>query len=166
MIIGVLLICAYVIFNKHIKGHSVNKFISNGLKRETDRIVFATVILICALYTKNCIPGKPGLALLLSCLGIAIWDCTQTLHFYAAFGIVFCVSYLVINMAKDLYDSLFILGSIVITTLLILGCEDPKPNKEFLSQCEHLALFVAALFFLKKANYSNYIQKKIVNVSK
>jgi hypothetical protein len=150
MWIGVILICTYVILNKYFKGHTTKKFISSGLKREADRIIFATVLLICALFTHKELPQKPGLLLLLSSLGVALWDHTQYFHYYAAFSVAFSVAYLIFTMAEDTIDNCFILITIFIVSLLVLaGIEKQIDN--FIAECEHLALFVAALYFIRKS---------------
>ena len=149
MLFSVILIVLYFMLNKYHKGHSVNKFISAGLKRKTDRILYATIVCIGAIFAQKDVPSKPGTLLLLAAIGVAIWDHSQTLHYYAAFSVVFVVFYLIIIMSNDLVDYGFIWVSILIVTVLTLaGLE--KEYDGFISQCEHLSLFVAALYFIRK----------------
>ena len=149
MIVAIVLVCSYIAMNKYIKGHSMDRFISAGLKRKADRILFATVIIICALYSYRDIPSKPGLLLLLSCLGVALWDYSYYLHYIAAFGVAFVVSYIIHHMARDTVDMTFIIICVIFITILLLGALE-QSSKEFISQIEHMCLIFAAFFFIKK----------------
>lgn len=149
ILVAIFLITMYIVVNKWLKGHTMDKFISAGLKRKTDRILFATVILICALFSKKELPGRTGSLLLVSCLGIALWDHSQIMHYYAAFGITFVVAYLIISNARDRIDMLFIYLCILVVTILVLAGFEKKFDR-FISQCEHFAFLVAAIYFIRK----------------
>ncbi len=156
LLISILLIILYIAFNKWNKGHSMDRFISSGLKRKTDRILFGTVILVCAIFSHKNLPKKSGTLLLLSCLGVALWDYSQIMHYWAAFGVAFVVAYLIILSARDTVDVIFIYITVVIVTLLVLSgidamIEERKGIRDsFASQCEHIAFILAAIYFLKK----------------
>jgi hypothetical protein len=154
MLISVVLIILYITLNKWNKGHSMDRFISSGLKRKTDRILFATVILICAIFAHKDLPKKSGTLLLLSCLGVALWDYSQTMHYWAAFGVAFVVAYLIIISARDAIDIVFVYMTVIVVTILVLaGIEHSLVDKTFsafVSQCEHIAFIIAAVYFLRK----------------
>ena len=148
----------------------MDRFISSGLKRKTDRILFGTVILICALFAHKDLPKKSGTLLLLSCLGVALWDYSQIMHYWAAFGVAFVVAYLIIISANDTLDIFFVYLTVVIVTLLVISgidstisdkavsfdasCRSEKSIDRsfsaFVSQCEHIAFILAAIYFLRK----------------
>ena len=163
MLISIILICLYIVLNKYHKDHSIDRFISCGLKRKTDRILFGTVILICGLFSYKDLPSKPGILLLLSCLGVAVWDHSQTAHYFAAFGVAFVVSYLVVVMATDIIDILFILCSVLIVTVLVLAGLEKKFDS-FISQCEHIAFGVAAIYFIRQY-YKNKLYSRVASVN-
>lgn len=156
MLFSVILIILYITLNKWNKGHSMDRFISSGLKRRTDRILFGTVILICAIFAHKDLPRKAGTLLLLSCLGVALWDYSQTMHYWAAFGVAFVVAYLILVSARDAVDIVFVYMTVIVVTLLVLaGIEHSahrgdKPFHAFVSQCEHIAFIIAAVYFLRK----------------
>ena len=156
MLFSVLLIILYITLNKWNKGHSMDRFISSGLKRKTDRILFGTVILICAVFAHKDLPKKSGTLLLLSCLGVALWDYSQMMHYWAAFGVAFVVAYLILVSAKDTIDIIFVYMTVIVVTLLVLAGIDhsahrgDKTFQAFASQCEHIAFIIAAIYFLRK----------------
>lgn len=152
---SVLFVVLYIVANKWIKGHDSSRYISSGLKRSTDRILFGTVILICSLFARESIPTLPGTLLLLSCMGISLWDYTKVMHYVSAFGIAFVVAYLMVRMASDTLDYSIILCTIsviwVLVIYMILWVPSVFPiNHEFASECEHLAFLFAAVYFLRK----------------
>lgn len=158
ILISVILIILYITLNKWNKGHDMDRFISSGLKRKTDRILFGTVILICALFAHKDLPKKSGTLLLLSCLGVALWDYSQIMHYWAAFGVAFVVAYLIIVSANDTVDIFFVYLTVIIVTLLVISGIDATISEKsvdrsfssFVSQCEHIAFIIAAIYFLRK----------------
>lgn len=159
VLLSIILIILYIAGNKWLKGHDTKRYISSGLRRKTDRILFATVILICSIFAKNSIPKVPGILLFVSCMGVAIWDHTNKIHYVAAFGIAFVVAYLMAIMAKDTVDYGILLVALVILYLLVFSMlyydqlgdrGDQRELSMFASECEHVAFLVAGVYFLRK----------------
>lgn len=159
ILISIILIILYIAGNKWIKGHGTSRYISSGLRRKTDRILFATVILICSLFAKDAVPSGSGMLLFLSCMGVAIWDHTNKMHYVAAFGVAFVVAYLIGRMARDVVDYTILLVAMVIIILLVFSMfnyylletyEEKKELSMFASECEHVAFLVAGVYFLRK----------------
>lgn len=146
---GVLIVWLYLTINKFVKGHYFDTFISSGIKKESDRFLFATVILIAALWgAQDKIVGVEGFALLLSALGVCVWDTKQTLHYICAFGFGIVCIYIQFTTARDTVDWFIALSCITMITLGVLAGMDTKFDS-FTSYVEHLAFFLASLTFLK-----------------
>jgi hypothetical protein len=146
-----MVISIYIILNKIIKKHNMKKFISSGIKRLVDRILFTTVIIVSALFGSQKINEVPGLLLLISSMFIGYYNCHCVEHYYAAIAICIIVFYIIIRNAniRNFFDYLIILSLTIFFGILIFYLIEQKIDS-FISIIEHLAFIVAAIFICFK----------------
>lgn len=164
---SLILISIFLVGIKLINNHSIDKFISKSLSKDPERIIYIILVLVGSYLTNHLWEMLEGMILLVSLLGIGVWNYKSMQHYVAAFSLAGILIYMIFSKAQDLLDHLLLGCVIGLVTMLVLGGIEVWEAIQkvgdgdvrelvrsiigdgFISRCEHFAIGLAIIYFIK-----------------